>query len=156
VFDAGDFNPHSGGFERYLSSCEFDLTNDQRALALAVSTGYDGAASVFAVIACQSGEYRILFSPLVGQGRMELGALKLELWSMIWGKVRDTKSKDLGNYECVWCPHHYLVTEYLWRKGKYVKGASYRTKGTHDPTEISGNSLVIRSSVDKRRDRADR
>jgi hypothetical protein len=149
LFDGSDLSPRGGGFERYLASCEFDLAKDQRAFAIAVSSGYDGDATAFAIIRWQSSQYQIVFNPIVGQGRMELGALKLELWSTIWGKVRDPKSEDFGNYECVWCPHRYRVTEYLWRNGRYVKTGSYRTKKAHDPADISGISLLVKARIDK-------
>jgi hypothetical protein len=156
LFDGGDFNPHSGGFERYLSSCEFDLAPSEKALAVAVSSGYDGAATVFAIIRWHAGQYRVVFNPIVGQGRIEFGSLKLELWDMIWGKVKDPKSEDYGNYECVWCPHRYRVTEYLWRNGKYVKAGSYRTRRLYDPSDISKTSLLVMSRFDKKNGAASR
>ena len=149
LFDEVALNPHGGGFERYLASCEFDLTRNQRALAIALTAGYDGAASVFAIIRWQSGEYRVVFSPTVGQGRMEFGPLKLDLWSTIWGKVKDPKSEEFGNYECVWCPHRYLVTEYLWRNGRYVKAGSKRTTKMYDPADVSSFPLLIRMRFDE-------
>jgi len=88
LFDGSDLNSHSGGFERYLSSCEIVLASNERAFVIAISTGYDGAASVFAVIRWQSGDYRVVFSPIVGQRRMVFETGKLELWSSLWGKVR--------------------------------------------------------------------
>jgi hypothetical protein len=144
LLDATVLNPHGGGFERYLSSCEFDLTRNQRALAIALTAGYNGAASAFAIIRWQSGDYRVFFSPSVGQGRMEFGPLQLELWDMIWGKVIDPRSEDFGNYECVWCPHRYLVTQYLWRNGRYVKAGSRRTTKKYDPADVSSFPLLIR------------
>jgi hypothetical protein len=149
VFDGEALNPKGGGFERYLSSCEFDLTPKQRALAIVVSAGYDGAASAFAIMAWQSGEYRIVFHTRVGQGRMELGVLKFELWDMIWGKVTDRKRVDFGDPECVWCPHRYRITEYLWRDGKYFKAGSRETVKQFDPAEISGRSLELKLDTEK-------
>jgi hypothetical protein len=149
LFDGGEINSHGGGFERYLSSCEFDIAPNERALAVAISAGYDGAGTVFAVIRWQSGQYRVVFNPLVGQGRIEFGTLKLELWNMIWGKVKDRKSEEYGNFECVWCPHRYLVTEYLWRDGKYVKAGSYRTRRAYNPSDISQTSLLVNTRIDK-------
>jgi hypothetical protein len=80
---------------------------------------------------------------------MEFGILKLELWDSIWGKVTDPKSEDFGNYECVWCPHHYRITEYLWRDGRYVKAGTRRTARAYDPAEVSQTSLTINSHLDK-------
>ena len=149
LFDVGDFDPHSGGFERYLSSCEFDLAPNERALAVAVSSGFDGAATVFAVIEWHLGQYRVVFNRMVGQGRIEFGTLKLELWGRIWEKVKDPKSEYYGMYECVWRPHRYRVTEYLWRNGKYIKAGSYRTRKAYDPSDISQTSLLVNARSDK-------
>lgn len=149
LFDGGEFNPHSGGFERLLASCEVDLAPNDKALAVAVSSGYDGAATVFAIIKWQAGQYRVVSNPMVGQGRIEFGNLRLELWDVIWGKVNDPKNEEYGKYECVWCPHRYRVTEYLWRNGKYVKAGSYRTTRNYDPSDISGTSLLVNVQFDK-------
>lgn len=146
-FNGIELAPRGGGFERYLSSCEFNLGPNEKAFAIVLSSGYDGAASAFSIIRWQSGKYRVVFNRVVGPGRMEFGVGKFELWSVIWGKVMDPKSDDFGNYECVWCPHHYLVTEYLWRDGKYIKADSRRTKGAYDATEISGTSLLIKAQL---------
>lgn len=148
LLNGSDFNPRTGGFERYLSSCEIVLTRNERAFVVAISSGFDGAASDFAIIRWQSGEYRIVFNPMVGQGRMEFETPKLELWSSLWGKVRGLKSEVVGKYECVWCQHRYLVTEYLWRNGEFVKNGSYRTRTVYDPADISGVPLVVKSRSD--------
>jgi hypothetical protein len=144
LLNGSDFNSHTGGFERYLSSCEVNLTRNERALAISISSGFDGAASAFVIIKWQSGEYRVVFNPMVGQGRMVFESPKLELWSSLWGRVRGLKSQQVGKYECVWCQHRYQVTEYLWRNGKFVKTGSYRTNTVHDPAEISGASLMVK------------
>jgi hypothetical protein len=86
---------------------------------------------------------------MVGQGRIEFGTLKLELWGRIWEKVKDPKSEYYGMYECVWRPHRYRVTEYLWRNGKYIKAGSYRTRKAYDPSDISQTSLLVNARSDK-------
>ena len=80
LFDASDLAPRGGGFERYLSSCQFALATNQRAMVFAFSTAFDGTGSAFAIIGWQSGEYHVVFNPLVSQGRMELGTAKITLW----------------------------------------------------------------------------
>jgi hypothetical protein len=149
LLDGSDFNPRGGGFERYLSSCEFDLARNQRALALAITSGYDGAGSVFSIIRWQSGDYRVVFNQLVGQGRMELGILKLELWSSVFSTGRKARNPDSLNFECIWCPHHYLVTEYFWRDDNYIKAGSIKTQRTYDPAEISGTPLLVKARTGK-------
>lgn len=149
VFNEIDIAPHGGGFERYLSSCEIELTRSQKAFAIALSSGFDGATTAFAIIRWHSGQYRVVFNPIVGQGRMEFGTLRLELWSAIAGKVRDPKSEDSGIYECVWCAHRYLITKYLWQNGSYVKTDSKRTAITYDPAEISGTPRLAKAQGGK-------
>jgi hypothetical protein len=149
LFDEFALVPHGGGFERYLSGCEFNLTKNQRAIAIALTSGFDGAASAFAIIRWQSGEYRVVFTPIVDQGRMELSPLKLALWNGLGGKVTDPKNSDFGNYECVWCLHHYIVTEYRWRNGRYVKAGSKRMTNRYDPAEVSGIPLLFESDSAK-------
>jgi hypothetical protein len=143
LFNGSDLSPR-GGFERYLSSCEFNLTSNERALSIAISTGYDGAASSFAIIRWQSGDYRVVFNPIVGQGRMEFGVLKLELWNSVYGTGKNAQNPDSLKFECTWCQHHYVITEYMWQNDRYIEAGSRRTKRAFDPAEISGTPLVVK------------
>lgn len=138
-FAVFDLAPKGAGFESYLSSCEFEIAKNERALAIALSTAGDGAGSAFAIIKWESGDYRIVFNPLVSQGRMQLGVLKLELWDASFG--RNAARADSPNFECIWCPHRYVVTEYLWRNGKYARAGSKRIAKMYDPADITGMPL---------------
>ena len=142
LFNGSDFAPRGGGFERYLSSCQFDLARNQKAFAIALSTAFDGTGSAFAIIKWQSGDYRVVFKRMVGQGRMEFGILKLELWgrsSVLTG--RNANNPNSAEFECEWCLHRYVITEYLWRNGEYIKAGSVQTMRAYDPAEISGTPL---------------
>jgi hypothetical protein len=146
LFEGRELDPQAGGFERYLSSCEVDLTRTQKALAVAFSSGFDGASSAFTIIRWQAGDYRVVFNHAADEGRMEFGTLKFELWHSVVDKVKNPDSDD---FECVWCPHHYVVTEYLWRHNRYIKAGSVRMRRAYDPAEISGNPLLVTTRLGK-------
>jgi hypothetical protein len=141
LFDEFALVPHGGGFERYLSSCEFDLAKNHKALAIALTSGFNGAASAFAIIRWQSGHYQVVFAPIVGQGRMVFGPLRLELWNSLWEKPP---------YDCVWCLHRYVVTEYLWRNNRYVKAGSKRTTKIYDPEHVQNFPFWLERDSAKR------
>ena len=84
-------------------------------------------------------------NPMVAQGRMEFGSLKLHLWRSVSGGTTHSRNSDSAPFECMWCPHHYVVTEYLWRNGRYVKAGSKRTSNAYDPSEITGTSLAFKA-----------
>jgi hypothetical protein len=142
VFDGPGLAARGGGFERYLASCQIDLATGQKALAVALSTAFDGTGSAFAVIQWQSGEYRVILNPIAIQGRMEFGVLNIELWSRSPKDAGgNAQNPDPSDFDCDWCPHQYVVTEFAWRNGKYVKTSSKRTARTYDPAELSGAPL---------------
>jgi hypothetical protein len=138
VLDANEIAPKAGGFWRYLSSCQFEATTDTRALALAFTTGFDGAGSVFAIVMWQSGDYRIVFSPLVGQGRMVLSLGTVEVW------------ESDGSGECVWCPHHYQIAHYKWHHREYVKTKVTKVDKPYDPAIMTSSPLLLGTVTETR------
>lgn len=114
----------------YLESCEFHLTEKQKALAIAYQFAGDGSGTEFVVLAWQSGRYRAVLHRQVSQGRLVLANGELELWDSV------------GTGECVWCPQPYTVARYRWRNGGYVEVSRTRKPKSYDPEEISGSPLV--------------
>ncbi len=128
----------------YATSCEFEIEPAQRALAIAYTLSGDGTGSAFLVLTWSSaGHYELVFHRTVGQGRIVLGSRTLELWERTFGK--NASRPDSSNFECEWCQHRYLITEFEWRNGQYVKTRSKRTPKAYDPAEISGTPLQIKT-----------
>src|SRR5262249_14121793 len=73
VLAAAHISSGGGGFWRYQSSCQFQITKNLNGLALAFTTGFDGAASAFAVVISKTNGYSVVFNALVSEGRMLLG-----------------------------------------------------------------------------------
>jgi hypothetical protein len=137
ILAATEISSEGGGFWRYLSGCQYQVVPRQNGLALAFTTGFDGAATVFAVVIWKSDSYSIVFNPLVGQGRMVLSLGKLVLWG------------SDGTGECVWCKQHYNVTSYRWRGGTYIKTSSTKSLKMFDPAEVSSTPLTIGNAGEK-------
>lgn len=127
----------------YATSCEIDLSPTQRALAIAYTLAGDGTSSVFLILTWSAaGHYALVFHRTVGQGRIIFGSQTLELWESTRGKyyTRPESSK----FECEWCDHQYLITEFEWRNGEYVKTRSKTTRTAYNPAEISGTPLQVK------------
>jgi hypothetical protein len=141
LFDTEELDPSGAGFEKYLGGCLFALTRNQKALAIAVSSAGDGTGSEFTIITWHSGAFRIEFKLSVAQGRLELSSQSLKVWDRVLG--RNASRPESPHFECEWCPHRYVVTEYIWRNGRYAKAGSRRTKQMYDPADVSGPALVL-------------
>jgi hypothetical protein len=143
VFDLASLVEYGEGGV-YAASCEFELAPSQRALVVAYTLSGDGTGSAFLVLTWIGGDYKVIFHRTVGQGRMVFGSRTLELWERAIGK--DAAGPESPNFECEWCQHRYLVTEFEWQSGKYIKTRSRRTSRAYDPAEISGTPLLINAA----------
>jgi hypothetical protein len=143
VFDLASLVEYGEGGV-YASSCEFELAPSQKALAIAYTLSGDGTGSAFLVLTWFGGNYQVIFHRTVGQGRMVLGSRTLELWERAIDK--HAAGPESPNFECEWCQHRYLITEFEWRSGGYIKTRSKRTSRAYDPAEISGSPLLIRAA----------
>jgi hypothetical protein len=128
----------------YATSCAVNLTPAQGALAIAYTLAGDGTSSAFLNLTWSAAaHYTVAFHRSVGQGRIIFGPQTLELWESTRGKY--ARRPESSKFECEWCDHRYLVTEFEWRNGTYVKRRSRLTGTAYDPAEISGTPLQIKN-----------
>jgi hypothetical protein len=126
----------------YATSCEFQLSPTQKALAIAYTLSGDGTGSVFLILTwAPETKYEVVFHETVGQGRIMIGSGKLDLWESTRGKY--ASRPESPEFECEWCKHKYLISEFRWRDGKYNKTRSRLTSKSYDPAEISGKPIQI-------------
>jgi hypothetical protein len=143
VYEVSKFVEYGKG-ALYATSCEFNLTPTQRALAIAYTLSGDGTESAFLILTWSAaGQYALVFHRTVGQGRLVFGSQTLELWESTRGKY--ASRPDSAKFECEWCQHRYLITEFEWRNGEYVERRSKRTRTAYDPAGISSTPLQIRN-----------
>jgi len=131
VLAAADISSGGGGFWRYQSGCQYQITKILNGLALAFTTGFDGAASAFAVVIWKANGYSVVFNPLVSEGRMLLSLGHLAVWG------------SDGKGECVWCKQRYTVTNYQWQGETYAENSRRTLPKMFDPAAVSGTPLVI-------------
>ncbi len=129
VLDGDEASKARGGFTRFQSACQFEMAPHRHAIAFAFTSGFDGAASVFAIIAWRSGGYRPVFTILVAQGQLVLTHGGFTLW------------RSEMNGTCIWCPSQYATVRYSWRDGAFVKTSSTKRKMWFDPAFVSGTPL---------------
>jgi hypothetical protein len=131
-----------GEFAVYATSCEFQMSADQRALAIAYTNSGDGTSSIFLIVTWSSAaKYDVVFHRHVGQGRIVLESGRLELWERTMGKYASLP--DSPKFECEWCEHQYLITQFTWLNSKYSKTQSRRTSEFYNPAEISSTPIQI-------------
>ncbi len=145
AFDVAKLDEYGDGAV-YATSCEFDLSPTRRALAIVYTFSGDGTGSLFLILSWSgAGKYSIIFHRSVMQGRIVLGSRALELWEPKFGKY--SRRPDSDKFECIWCPHRYLITEFEWQNGEYMKKNSKRTREAYNPAEITGTPIQIRQGM---------
>jgi len=149
TFDVAKLVPHAEQ-AIYQTSCQIQLHADQSGFVVAYTLSGDGTGSAFILLAHIAGKYRVVFSRLVGQGRLVFQTGTMQLWERTFDKSR--QSADSPNFECEWCDHRYLVATYRWRDNQYVKVASNRTKTIFDPAQMTGTPVVIKALTPARSD----
>jgi hypothetical protein len=127
----------------YQTSCQLELRPGQKGFVVAYTLSGDETGSAFVLLGYTAGAYRVVFSRVVGQGRLVFQADGFELWERSFSKNRHPESE---NFECEWCNHLYLITKYAWRNDAYVKVAATRTKAAYDPAIITGTPVITRAS----------
>jgi len=93
----------------------------------------DGAATIFVLITEMNGKYSFVWNTWTTQAQFRIRSSgSFQVWN----------SNDGDN--CVWCTHHYEVTNYLWKNDKLVKLSHYTTKHTFSPYQLSESPIVVK------------
>jgi len=109
------------------------LDTDRKGFLASFQNIGDGAATIFVLITETNGNYSFVWHIWTSQAQFRfLSKSSFQVWN----------SKDGDN--CVWCTHHYEVTNYLWDKDKLVKSSHYTTRRVFSPSQFSENPIVIK------------
>jgi len=124
-----------GGFTRLLSGCTFRVGSGREMLALAVSNGYDGAASDFAIVEIADSGFKTALTVHAQQARMEIGKKEILITSAH------------NDHECVWCLHWYVIQRYRLERDHYLVSGSPIPSGRHDPATWSSRALILKPGL---------
>jgi hypothetical protein len=112
---------------------EIPLQTDFKGLLAAFRNIGDGAATIFVLITETNGTYSVVWHIWTSQAQFRIRSKgSFQVWN----------SNDGDN--CVWCTHHYEVTNYLWNNDKFVKLSHYTTKHELSPFQFSENPIVVK------------
>ena len=106
---------------------------DQKGLLAAFRNIGDGSATIFVIITEGEGKYSFAWSNWTSQAQFRiLPKGRFQIWN----------SNDGDN--CVWCTHHYEVTDYVWKNGTLAKLSHHTTKRALSPYQFSESPIVAR------------
>jgi len=124
-----------GGFTRLLSACSFRSASGRETLAIAVSNGYDGAASDFAIVEVAGSGLHTALTVHAQQARMVIGKEELLI----------TSAHSKG--ECVWCLHRYVIQHYRLNGYQYLISGPPIPSKRHDPATWSSRALILKPGL---------
>jgi hypothetical protein len=109
------------------------LQTDRKGFLAAFRNIGDGAATIFVLITETNGKYSFVWHVWTSQAQFRIRSIgSFQVWN----------SNDGDN--CVWCTHHYEVTNYLWKNKTLVKLSHYTTKHALSPYQFSENPIVVK------------
>jgi hypothetical protein len=114
-------------------AAEIPLQTDRKGLLAAFRNIGDGAATIFVLITETNGKYSFVWHIWTSQAQFRIRPK---------GAFQVLNSNDGDN--CVWCTHHYEVTNYLWKNNTLVKLSHYTTKHELSPYQFSENPIVVK------------
>jgi hypothetical protein len=114
-------------------AAEIPLQANRMGLLAAFRNIGDGAATIFVLISETDGKYCFAWHEWTSQAQFRIRSRgAFQIWN----------SKDGDN--CVWCTHHYEVTNYLWKNETLVKLSNHATKHALSPYQFSENPIVVK------------
>jgi hypothetical protein len=136
---AAAFHNQVGFLDDFFDSIDFSqaavipLNNDHTGLLAAFRNIGDGAATIFVLMTETNGKYSFVWHIWTSQAQFRIRSKgSFQVWN----------SKDGDN--CVWCTHHYEVTNYLWGNEKLAKVSHYTTKFALSPFQFSENPISVK------------
>jgi hypothetical protein len=114
-------------------AAEIPLQGDRKGLLAAFRNIGDGAATIFVLITEKGGQYSISWHQWTSQAQFQI---RFSGTFQIWNSN--------GGAECVWCTHHYEVTNYQWKNETLVKISHFSTKHALSPYQFSENPIVVK------------
>lgn len=130
--DLDELTETQGGFTLLLGACTFQIEKGRAAVAVAVSNGFDGAETAFAIFEARATEVGHLLTAHGQQARMEIAADRLS--------ITEARARN----ECVWCPHHYVTQRYRFNGKMYVKSGPSKVAGQFEPAAFSARPVELR------------
>jgi hypothetical protein len=115
-----------------FQAAKFAIPDTHEAFVAAFRNVGDGAGTLFVVLTESEGQYRVSWRRWASQAQLRVREDgTYELWD-----------SDQGD-DCVWCAHHYEVSQFKWKEGRLFPLSHYETKDALDPSQFSERPIVI-------------
>jgi hypothetical protein len=115
-----------------FQSAQLPLGPSRKGFVAAFRNTGDGARTLFVLITESGGQFRVSWQKWASEAQFQArGGGVFRLW--------DADEDD----DCVWCPHHYEVTNYLWKDETLSKISHFSTKHILSPYQFSEKPIRI-------------
>lgn len=115
-----------------FQSAQVSLGPNRKGFMAAFRNIGDGAGTLFVLVTESGGHFVVAWQEEASEAQFQVrrgGAF--QLW--------DANEGD----NCVWCLHHYKVTNYLWKNGAFMKVSHFETKHPLSPSQFSEKPIRV-------------
>ena len=114
-----------------FQSAQLSLGPGQKGFIAAFRNTGDGARTLFVLITEGGGQFAVSWQKWAPEAQFQARGGVFQLW--------EADEDD----NCVWCPHHYEVTNYVWKDEALSKISNFSTKQALSPYRFSEKPIRI-------------
>ena len=115
-----------------FQSAQLSLGPSRKGFIAAFRNIGDGAGTLFVLVTESEGRFAVSWQEEASEAQFRVTREDaFQLWNADEGDA------------CVWCPHHYEVTNYLWKGEALMKLSHFETKRLFSPYQFSERPIRI-------------
>lgn len=115
----------------FFQAVQFTTPDNRSVFIAAFRNIGDGAGTLFVLLTEKDGQYAVAWRKWASQAQLRVRRGEVQLWA-----------SDEGD-DCVWCPHHYEVSNFVWKEGGLSKVSHYETKRPLSPSQFSEKPIIF-------------
>lgn len=116
-----------------FQSAQLSLSPSQNGFIAAFRNIGDGAGTLFVLITENGEKFKVAWQKGATQAQFQVHAGgTFQLWD------------SHGDGDCIWCPSHYEVTNFVWKNDTLAKVSSFATKHALSPYQFSEKPILLK------------
>jgi len=127
------FGEDTGDTYALFQSAQLSLSPSRNGFIAAFRNIGDGAGTLFVLITGNAGRFAVAWQKGASEAQLQVRT----------GGVFQLWDADEGD-DCVWCPHHYEVTNLVWKNEALTKVSKFTTKHALSPYQFSEKPIQIK------------
>jgi len=127
-----------GDTYEFFLAAQFTTPDKQNAFIAAFRNIGDGSGTLFVLLINRQGQYIVSWHKAASQAQLRV---RKDGGYQLW-------DSDEGD-DCVWCAHHYEVSDYIWKNDTLFRRLHHDTKDALDPSQFSETPIEIEDESSK-------